>query len=217
MYPNCSKSQEVQFIYDIFRICDRFAPPPLEEFSSTDPFPIVHFYYLENQENEEIKLVLKGFWCPIIMKLSGNLFYDVLFHLRPSPGASGTSTSSKTPGRDLEDRWSLDRLSDVQSSWNFQGRFSRMFSSIWDHHQVHQETPCPQRLHEDTWRTGEVLTCFLRSNLHETFMEASLRPSPCTSGNFHGFQDSRKILGGEGESWQASWCPIFMKLQGKLL
>ena len=28
---------------------------------------------------------------------------DVLFHLRPSPGASGTSTSSKTPGRDLED------------------------------------------------------------------------------------------------------------------
>ena len=103
MYPNCSKSQEVQVIYDIFRICDPFAPPPLEEFSSTDPFPIVHFYYLENQENEEIKLVLKAFWFPIFMKLSGKLLLDVIIHLRPSPGASETSKSSKSPGRDQEE------------------------------------------------------------------------------------------------------------------
>ena len=27
MYRNCSKSQEVQFIYDSFRICNQFAPP----------------------------------------------------------------------------------------------------------------------------------------------------------------------------------------------
>ena len=149
-------------------------PPPLEEFSSTDPFPIVHFYYLENQENEEIKLVLKAFWCPIFMKLSGKLLYDVLIHLRPSPGASGTSMSSKTPGRDLEDRWSLDRLPDVQYSWNFQGSFFRMFSTIWDHYKVHQEPPRPPRPQEETWRTGGVLTGFLMSNLHETFRKASL-------------------------------------------
>ena len=121
-------------------------PPPLEEFSSTDPFPIVHFYYLENQENEEIKLVLKAFWCPIFMKLSGKLLYDVLFDLRPSPGASGTSISTKTPGRDLEDRWSLDKLLEVQNSWNFQGSLSRIFFLILDHHQVRQEPPRPPRL-----------------------------------------------------------------------
>ena len=28
--------------------------------------------------------------------------------MTPSPGSSGTLISSKTPGRDLEDRWSLD-------------------------------------------------------------------------------------------------------------
>ena len=116
----------------------------------------------------------QGFCCPIFMKLSGKLLLDVLFHLRPSPGTSGTSMSSKTPGTDLDDRWSLDWVSDVQSSWNFQGSFSWISSSIWDHHQVHQEPPCPPRLQEETWRTGGVLTGFLRSKINETFREASL-------------------------------------------
>ena len=35
------------------------------------------------------------------------------WQMTPPPGSSGTSTSSKTPGRDLEDRRSLDRVSAV--------------------------------------------------------------------------------------------------------
>ena len=56
----------------------------------------------------------QGSWCSILVKISGKLLYDCLSHPGPSPGASGTSMSSKTPGRDLEDRWSLDRVPDVQ-------------------------------------------------------------------------------------------------------
>ena len=37
------------------------------------------------------------------------------FHLTPSPGPSGMSMSSKTPGKDLEDRWSLDMVPDFRS------------------------------------------------------------------------------------------------------
>ena len=53
----------------------------------------------------------QGFWCLIFMKLSGKLLLYVHFHLRPSPGALGTSTSSKTPRRDSEDRWTSGSLS----------------------------------------------------------------------------------------------------------
>ena len=49
------------------------------------------------------------------MKLTDKLLRDDPCHLTPLPGSSGTSMSSKTPGRDLEDRWSLDRVSDVGS------------------------------------------------------------------------------------------------------
>ena len=34
-------------------------------------------------------------------------------HMTPSPGSSGTSMSSKTPGRDFRDSESLDRAPDV--------------------------------------------------------------------------------------------------------
>ena len=71
---------------------------------------------------------------------------------------SGTSTSSKTPGRDLEDRWCLNKVSDFGSWWNFHRSFWSMIPFIWHHLQVHQETPCPPRLQEETWRTGEILT-----------------------------------------------------------
>ena len=43
------------------------------------------------------------------------LLKDDPYHLTPPPGSSGTSMSSKTPGRDLEDGWSLDGVSDVRS------------------------------------------------------------------------------------------------------
>ena len=36
-------------------------------------------------------------------------------HMTLSPGSTGTYTSSKTPGRDMEDRWSLDRVFAVAS------------------------------------------------------------------------------------------------------
>ena len=49
---------------------------------------------------------LQGFCC-WIMKM---LLKDDPYHLTPPPGSSETSKSSKTPGRDLE-----DRVSDVES------------------------------------------------------------------------------------------------------
>ena len=59
---------------------------------------------------------------------------------------SGTSTSSKTPGRGLEDRWSLDRVSAVSKFFRLQG---------------------------ETWRTGGVLIGFVMLDLDETYAEAS--------------------------------------------
>ena len=47
------------------------------------------------------------------MKLLGELPMDIMIILTPSP--SRTSMSSKTPGRDLEDRWSLDEVPDIGS------------------------------------------------------------------------------------------------------
>ena len=49
------------------------------------------------------------------MKLSVKLPWDILSTMTPSPAPSRTSTSSKTPGRDFEDRWSLDEVPDVGS------------------------------------------------------------------------------------------------------
>ena len=49
------------------------------------------------------------------MKLSVKLLMDIMSTLTPSPVSSRTSTSSKTPGRDLKDRWSLDEVPDVRS------------------------------------------------------------------------------------------------------
>ena len=49
------------------------------------------------------------------MKLSEKVQMVSLFAMTPSPGPSGTSMSSKTPGSDLEDRRSLDTVSDYGS------------------------------------------------------------------------------------------------------
>ena len=49
------------------------------------------------------------------MKLSGKLPRDIMSTQMPSPAPSRTSLSSKTPGRDFEDRWSLDEVPDVGS------------------------------------------------------------------------------------------------------
>ena len=107
-----------------------------------------------------------GFWCQILMKLSQMPLMDVTSSLTPSPGQSGMSMSSKTPGRDLEDRWSLDMVSDVRSWWNFQRCFWCIFPPVWHHLLVNQECPCPPRLQEETWRIDGVLTWFLMSDLY---------------------------------------------------
>ena len=49
------------------------------------------------------------------MKLSVKLPWDILSTLTPPLSPSITSLSSKTPGRDLEDRWILDKVPDVGS------------------------------------------------------------------------------------------------------
>ena len=49
----------------------------------------------------------------IFIKLSVKLLMDTMSTLTLAPPR--TSTSFKTPGRDLEDRWSLDEVTDVGS------------------------------------------------------------------------------------------------------
>ena len=82
-------------------------------------------------------------------------------------------TSSKTPGRDLEEMWSLDRVSDVGSWWSFHRSFWRMIPIIWHQLQVHQEPPCPPILQDENWWIGWVLTRFLILVQDETFTESS--------------------------------------------
>ena len=112
------------------------------------------------------------------MKLSQKLLKYDPYHMTPSPGSSGIYTSSKTPGRDLEDRWSLDRVSAIS-------KFFRNLHILQDSRerlggqeepwqgfccfQVLQEPPHPPRLRGETWRTGGVLTVFLMLDLDETF------------------------------------------------
>ena len=57
----------------------------------------------------------QGSWSWILMQLSQKLPMDAPSYMTPSPCSSGSSMSSKTPGRDLVDMWSLDRVPDVQS------------------------------------------------------------------------------------------------------
>ena len=111
----------------------------------------------------------QGLCCWILMKLSQKLLKYDLYPMTKPPGSSGTSTSSKTPGGDLEDRWSLDRVSafskffrnllilkdsrerlwgqveswrvsDVGYWWNFHRNFLRIIPIIWHQLLVHQES-----------------------------------------------------------------------------
>ena len=88
--------------------------------------------------------------------------------------SSGTSMSSKTPGRDLEDRVSLDGLSLIRFWWNFQESFSMIISNKLQTPKHYQEPPCPPRLQEETWRTGWVWTGFFWSDFGVIFRKASL-------------------------------------------
>ena len=110
----------------------------------------------------------------------------------------------------------------VLSLWNFYRSFWRLIQVKWHHLQVNQEPPCPPRLQEGTWRTGRVLTGFLMLDLDEIFTATSegWYMSYDTISRFirnlHVVQHSRKRLGGQIESWQASWCWIWMKFSHQL-
>ena len=122
----------------------------------------------------------------ILMKLSQEVPMDSPFPLTPSPGPSGTSMSSKTPESDLEDRWSLDTVSDYGSWWNFRRSFRWIVQLLRHHLKVHQEPP---------WLP-------LTFDLDETFTEGSDGLSLCYDTisrlirNLPVLQDSRKWLGG---------------------
>ena len=47
------------------------------------------------------------------MKLLVKLLMDIMSALTPSPAPSRITRSSKTPGGDLDDAWSLDEVLDV--------------------------------------------------------------------------------------------------------
>ena len=49
------------------------------------------------------------------MNLSAKLPREIMITLTPSTAPSRTSKSSKTPGRDFEDMWSLDEVAEVGS------------------------------------------------------------------------------------------------------
>merc|ERR1712240_169026 len=147
-----------------------------------------------------------AFSQPIIVKLAGNISWYISTLPTPSPSVSGTSMSSKTPGGDLEDRRSLDRLFLNQSSSNLQEIVLGIFQPFQHHLQVSQEHPCPPRLQEETWRTEGVLTGFFSTNHRQTCRELSLvyfNPSNTISmclRNILVLQDSRRRLGGQEES-----------------
>ena len=140
------------------------------------------------------------------MKLSQNIPRTMLDLLTPQGGVSGTSMSSKTPGGNLEDRRSLDRLFVNKSSSKLQETFLGMYQPFQHHLKVSQEHPCPPRLQEETWRTEGVLTGFLSTNHLQTCSKHSLgcfNPyssiSKCLR-NILVLQDSRRRLRGQEDS-----------------
>ena len=153
------------------------------------------------------------------MKLSVKLPVGAPNILTPYLPRSGTSMSSKTPGRDLEDRLRLDKVPEVGSWWNFLWSFLLMIISSWHHPHPGQEPPYPPRLQEGTYRTDWVLTRFLKSDLDETFCEASywwsyhLDTISTQVKNLHVLQDSLKGLRGQvsevGSWWNLSLIHIW--------
>ena len=143
------------------------------------------------------------------MKLSPNILRTKLDLLTPQGGVLGSTMSSKTPGGNLEDRRSLDRLFLNQSLSNLQEIFLGIFQPFQHHLQVSQEHPWPPRLQEETWRTGRVLTGFLSTNQLQTCRKHSwgwFNPfdtiSKCLR-NIHVLQDSSLLIA-TSISWGSS-------------
>ena len=98
----------------------------------------------------------------------------------------------------------------------------RMLPLVLHHLRVHQEPPCPPRLHKEAWRTCRVLIGFFMLDFDEIFRASSegwhmsYDTFSRLSGNLHVLQDSMKELWGQVESWQGSWCWILMKFSQQL-
>jgi len=143
------------------------------------------FHVTTSRDLEETWL---GFWCWIWIKLSEKLLKYDPYHMTPPPGSSGTSMSSKTPGRDLEDRWSLDRVCDVRSWWNFHRSFWSMFLSydtnsrfIRNLH-VLQDSRKRLRGQVESW---QGFWCWILMKLSQKLLKDDpyhLTPSPSSSG-----------------------------------
>ena len=122
-------------------------------------------------------------------------FFDFFLNLTPPPGSSGTSMSSKTPGRDLEDRWSLDKVLYV---WILMKLSQKLLKD-----DTYHLTPTPGssgpsifpmtpgRDLEDRWcldKVSDVGSCW---NFHRSLWRVISIISRIIR-NFHVFQDSRK-------------------------
>ena len=127
------------WIYSIRQLLTKlmkFSRQPVHKFYIQDPLtvcpPLQSFFDLQTQAyftyfREGILHYFYQFtfvisFCksqinPILLStLSRLILFVTKVTPHPDPSSSGTSMSSKTPGRDLEDRGSLDRVSDVQTS-----------------------------------------------------------------------------------------------------
>ena len=144
------------------------------------------------------------------MKLSKEHHKDTLIHLTLFPSPSGTYISSKTPGRDMKERWSLGRIPYVGFWLKFYKSFIRMHPFTWPQLQVNQEPSCFPRLKVEPWRIGGVLTGFLMFDLDENFTKGCYQSSDLNTRSLrilYVLQDSRKRPFGKVESWQA---PIYL-------
>ena len=119
------------------------------------PFPCLIRIILVLQDSRKILRGKVESWQGL-MKILQKLHKDALIHLTPTSGQSGTYMSSKTPGRYLEERWSLDRVSDVGSWWKFYRSFVRMLPFTWPQLQVNQESFCPSKLQEEPFSLDKV-------------------------------------------------------------
>ena len=153
------------------------------------------------------------------MKLSQKLLMDV-------PSLPPSLSLSKFIGNVYVLLDSRKRLGGHVESWHDSWcQILMKLPPIWHHLKVHQDCPCPPKLQEENWRTGGVLTWFLMSDYYETFTDSSdgcsLLSDPISRSirNNHLLLDFRKRLGGQGKTWNDSWCQILIKfpIKTKLL
>ena len=126
----------------LFVLDENFSKASDEYFEDPDTIPrsIKNIHVLQDSRKR-----LRGYmksWLfsiyQISMKLSVKLPRDNLCTLTQSPTTSRTSLSSKTPGGNLENRWSFDYFPNVGSWWIFYLSLPGIFWVPWHHPHLHQ-------------------------------------------------------------------------------